>query len=119
MDAPATSDPSTPDVSVICPMYNEGASIRENIGRLMEALERRDGSWELILVDDGSTDDGGGQVADLALSEPRLRLLGYPRNRGRGYALRTGFRHEGTASIGSRNRPSPPSTAFGARPERS
>lgn len=74
-------------------MFNEGAAIRENLDRLLEALNRLPRSWELILVNDGSTDDCGDQVAALAAVEPRLRLFGYPRNRGRGYALRVGFQH--------------------------
>lgn len=93
MEAHVAADTSTPSLSVICPMYNEGAAIRANLERLLAALGRLPRSWELILVNDGSTDDCGEQVAALAADEPRLRLFGYPRNRGRGYALRTGFKH--------------------------
>lgn len=93
MEAHVASDTSSPNVSVICPMYNEGAGIRSNLARLLEALNRLHRSWELILINDGSTDDCGEQVAAMAAEEPRIRLFGYPRNRGRGYALRAGFKN--------------------------
>ncbi|MBX3180439.1 MAG: glycosyltransferase family 2 protein [Candidatus Hydrogenedentes bacterium] len=90
---PVAADTSTPSVSVICPMYNEGGGIRDHVRRLVAALNRLPRSWELIVVNDGSTDDCGEKVAELAADEPRIRPYGYPRNRGRGYALRTGFGH--------------------------
>lgn len=93
MDTHATPSPDAPEVSVICPMYNESAGIEKNLRRLIAALKCLGRSWELLLVNDGSTDDSAERAAALAEEEPRLRLLGYPRNRGRGYALRTGFRH--------------------------
>jgi dolichol-phosphate mannosyltransferase len=93
MEAPVASDTCLPNLSVICPMYNEGLAIRANVAKLVNALDQMPQAWELILVNDGSTDDSGEQVAALAAAEPRIRLFGYPRNRGRGYALRTGFRH--------------------------
>ena len=73
-------------------MYNEEAGIRENTEALLSSLRSLDVAWELIVVDDGSTDGSRKIVEEIASSEQGLRLLGYPRNRGRGYALRTGFR---------------------------
>lgn len=100
MEAPVSHNGPPPTLSVICPMFNEGADIQQNLRALLEALERLDQTWELLLINDGSTDDSADQVAALAESEPRLRLMGYPRNRGRGYALRLGFKHaRGTTLI--------------------
>ncbi len=93
MEVHVAADARTPGLSVICPMYNEAGAIRANLERLQAALDRLPRSWELIVVNDGSTDDCGEQVAAMAAGEPRIRLYGYPRNRGRGYALRTGFKH--------------------------
>jgi len=93
MEARAIQHLAPPEVSVVCPMYNEGGAIRNNLEKLLTALARLDRSWELIVVNDGSTDGCGDQVAALAAGEARLRLFGYPQNRGRGYALRLGFKH--------------------------
>ncbi len=83
---------NSPVVSVICPMYNEAVGIEKNVRALLRALEQLDESWELIFINDGSTDNCGEIVEGLTKDEPRLRLTGYTRNRGRGYALRTGFK---------------------------
>jgi len=72
-------------------MYNESAKIAESIGRLRAVLQRLGRSWELILVNDGST-DGTGEAARQAIGgDPAIHLIDYSPNRGRGYALRRGF----------------------------
>ena len=92
MEAHAALNQEAPEVSVICPMYNEAAGIEANLGRLLEALGHLPHTWELIVVNDGSTDHSAALVTGMAQKEPRLQQFGYPRNRGRGYALRTGFK---------------------------
>jgi glycosyltransferase involved in cell wall biosynthesis len=78
-------------ISVICPFYNEAGIIEQAIRQLLDQLGRLDEDWELIVVNDGST-DGSEQIAQaIAEQNPRLRVLGYGYNRGRGYALRTGI----------------------------
>jgi len=80
------------DVSVVCPFYNEGQIIGSAIEVLLERLQAHlDCNWELIVVNDGSTDDSGDVAAAIAESNPHLRVLGYRFNRGRGHALRTGI----------------------------
>jgi glycosyltransferase involved in cell wall biosynthesis len=74
-----------PCLSVVVPCYNEAPTIRELLARVLESPYVA----EVILVDDGSTDDTvalAGTVAD-----PRLRLVRQPENRGKGAALRRGF----------------------------
>ncbi len=83
---------AAPAVSVVCPMYNEAGGIEKNIRNLIAAMESLPETWELILVNDGSKDNCAQIVESLARNEPRLRLIGYEHNRGRGYALRTGFK---------------------------
>ena len=72
-------------------MYNEASGIQENLIRLKRALQEWGCSWELIAVDDGSSDGTHQEVAVFSERHPEVRLLGYRPNRGRGYALRKGF----------------------------
>lgn len=79
------------EVSVVCPFYNEVAIIEKAIQELATSLEALGRSWELLVVNDGST-DGSRDVAErTARAFPNVRVLGYPTNRGRGFALRTGI----------------------------
>ena len=78
-------------LTVVTPMYNEGECIRNNISRIVSVLEGMGVSWEYILVDDGSTDDSYARAREAMAGCPNCRLVGYARNRGRGYALRQGI----------------------------
>ena len=80
-------------ISVICPMYNEGAAIERNLRMLIAEMERFGRPWEIVVVNDGSTDDGLQKVLALAESHAGLTVVTYERNRGRGYALRKGLEH--------------------------
>lgn len=78
-------------VSVVCPFYNEAGILEEALRTLLAQLGSLTHAWELLVVNDGST-DGSAEIAQrVAESDHRLRVLGYRRNRGRGYALRTGI----------------------------
>ncbi|AQQ09976.1 Undecaprenyl-phosphate 4-deoxy-4-formamido-L-arabinose transferase [Sedimentisphaera cyanobacteriorum] len=79
------------ELSVISPMYNEEAVIGESVRGLAEAIEKLEASWELILVNDGSTDNTAAIIEKAAGEDERIRVVSYKRNRGRGYALRSGF----------------------------
>ena len=78
-------------LSVVCPFFNEVAIIEPSVKTMMAALEKMDVTWELIVVNDGSTDGSGDRVASLLDAHPRLHLVSYEHNRGRGYALRQGI----------------------------
>ncbi len=86
----STTD-ATLAVSVVSPMYNEAAGIAHAIDVMRGALETLDRSWEFILVNDGSVDDSLALARQAAGDDPRIRIVSYERNRGRGYALRQGF----------------------------
>ena len=79
------------DVSVICPFYNEAGILEHAVRHMLDQLESLGGEWELIIVNDGSIDESPAIAERLRSVSPRLKVLGYKRNRGRGHALRTGI----------------------------
>lgn len=76
-------------VSVVIPAYNEVATAEELLGRVAEVPMKK----EVIVVDDGSTDGTRPLLAELEERGLIDTLLLHERNRGKGAALRTGFRH--------------------------
>jgi len=78
-------------ISVVCPFFNEASIIEASVRRMLTNLGQLAHDWELIIVNDGSTDGSLAIAQALAGEEPRLRTLGYAVNRGRGHALRTGI----------------------------
>lgn len=82
----------TVDLSVIAPMYNEASCIEKNVLQFLDELKKRQDIWELILIDDGCTDETLRIVTEISESESRVRVITYPNNRGRGYALKQGFK---------------------------
>jgi dolichol-phosphate mannosyltransferase len=87
------------DVSVIVPMYNEEQNVATTLDRLTRALDSIPRNWEIIVVDDGSTDKTRKMVEDYSRFQRWVRLISYPQNRGRGKALRVGFAHARGAII--------------------
>lgn len=78
----------TPEISVIVPMRNEAGNVAQVIDEIVEALEGR--SFEIIAVDDGSTDETRNLLKCVAAREPRLRSLGHTRSCGQSEAIRSG-----------------------------
>lgn len=83
-----------PPVSVLIPCFNEGPNLAET---LRAALSLRWSDWEVIAINDGSSDDTGRQLEAWAEDQPRLRVVHLARNQGKALALRAGAllaRHE-------------------------
>src|SRR2546421_7892010 len=78
-------------LSVVAPVYNEEGTIEEFCGRVRAALEGL--NFELVLVDDGSTDSSATILERLAESDPRVRLVYLSRNFGHQTALTAGLDH--------------------------
>jgi glycosyltransferase involved in cell wall biosynthesis len=78
-------------VSVLVPARNEAGNIPLLVEKVHRAFESLGGAGELVLVDDGSTDDTADVAAALQRQYPFLRLIRHPRNLGLTEALRTGF----------------------------
>ena len=78
-------------LSVVVPVFNESENVVGTVGAIKEVLDHAGWSYEIILVDDGSTDDTAARIATIAETNPTVHLAGYPVNAGRGKALRTGL----------------------------
>jgi dolichyl-phosphate beta-glucosyltransferase len=78
-------------LSVIIPAYNEAGRIAPTIARVHEYLSARGHDFELVVVDDGSTDGTREVVLESARSMPGLRLITNGVNRGKGFSVRHGF----------------------------
>lgn len=77
--------------SVVIPAYNEVESIREIHARLVPVLESMDGGWEIVFVDDGSTDGTGAALDEVAGSDERVVVIHHPRNFGKSAAYSAAF----------------------------
>lgn len=80
-----------PQVSVAVPLFNEEATIEELLERVRRTLEERGTSFEIVLVDDGSTDATGALLARAAATDPRVRVRTLSRNFGQAAALCCGI----------------------------
>jgi len=92
--------PNGPSLSLVLPAYNEAAGIRDALVEADEALTALAVPYEILVVDDGSTDATFPLAAAAAQGRARVRILRHQQNQGYGAALRTGFaaaRHERVA----------------------
>lgn len=79
-------------VSVFFPCYNEQDNIRRVVERAKEVLERIGTDFEVIVVNDGSSDGTGLAADELAGVDKRVKAVHHPHNLGYGAALQSGFR---------------------------
>ncbi|HEX9944763.1 MAG TPA: glycosyltransferase family 2 protein [Thermoanaerobaculia bacterium] len=80
-----------PSVSLVIPMFNEEENIAHAIACAVDALERHGGDYEIVVVDDASTDRSAEIVAREAAANPRIRMLRNEVNRKLGATLKKGF----------------------------
>ena len=81
------------DLSVVVPVYNEEVTLEPLVHEIRSALEPLGKSYEMILVDDGSTDGTFALLTRLHRIEPRLKVLRFKRNFGQTAAVAAGFAH--------------------------
>jgi len=81
-----------PTVSVIMPAFNEQLRIADTIRAAQSNLERLPNAYEIIVIDDGSTDGTRNEATRLA-SNPHVKVVGYDRNRGKGFAFKFGAKY--------------------------
>lgn len=88
---PATRPQPTPGmISIVVPAYNEQSRIIERLNSLSPLLTATD-DMEIVVVNDGSTDNTKSLVEEYASAHPGIRCLSYPFNRGKGEAVRRGI----------------------------
>jgi len=79
------------DISVVVPMFNEEENATKTLERLSFVLDSTGKRWEILIVDDGSTDKTRSLVEDFSRFNSYVQLISYSLNQGRGKALRLGF----------------------------
>ena len=85
-----TTNPSL-DLSVVLPVYNEAGSLPDLIPELTAVLDQLGRSYEIVAVDDGSSDDSVAVLRRLQKQEPHLRIVQFRRNFGQTAAFAAGF----------------------------
>ena len=81
---------SSPSLSIVIPAYNEGARIEHALSRVLSCVAERHWDAEVLVVDDGSSDDTADIVQRWMLTHPNLHLVRNDGNRGKGYSVRNG-----------------------------
>jgi glycosyltransferase involved in cell wall biosynthesis len=79
------------DISVVIPLYNEVESLPELTSWISKVMDENGFLYEIILVDDGSTDGSWEKILELRLANPFIRGIKFRRNYGKSAALNTGF----------------------------
>ena len=94
------TEPARARLTFFFPAYNEEENVRETVGRALDEIGPLvDGSIEILIVDDGSTDRTPQLADELAAADPRVRVH-HQENRGYGGALRAGFENARGELIG-------------------
>jgi glycosyltransferase involved in cell wall biosynthesis len=80
------------NLSVIIPMFNEAENVASTLNRIEEALASFQGDYEIVAVNDGSLDNTLEILHKIASQNRKVKVVSYPKNIGRGMALRRGFK---------------------------
>ncbi len=91
MPAQGSSDTVVPTLSVVVPFFNEEENLEPLVAELVAALAALETSFEILLVDDGSTDNGLKVAVAIATRERAVRIIRQPARLGQSAALATGF----------------------------
>lgn len=88
-------DPSRPSIelSIVVPIMDEEDNIRPLYDELITVLGQLEESWEIIFIDDGSTDKSGDILKQLAQADPRVKVIVFRRNYGQTAAMSAGFKY--------------------------
>lgn len=89
--SPTSPPPDSPSISVVIPLLNEQATIEQLHDRLVAVLEHAASRYEIIFVDDGSTDGSRETIRNIQASNPSVRYIIFRRNFGKSAALAAGM----------------------------
>jgi glycosyltransferase involved in cell wall biosynthesis len=84
---------SGPEISLVIPVFNEAENLPILAAEIERAMQAVDRPYEIVFVDDGSTDDSPAVLAALARQDRRVRVVRQRRNSGQSAAMDAGFRH--------------------------
>lgn len=82
-----------PKYTIVIPAFNERARIVPTLEAVVNTVRLRDWDAEVIVVNDGSTDNTAALVRQFSQTAPEVRLMENPSNRGKGYSVRSGLLH--------------------------
>ena len=82
-----------PVISAVIPAYNESQGLKEAITKIAEILDACEKNWEIVIVDDGSSDQTYQQIVQLSKAEPRIKGIALSRNFGKEAAMLAGLEH--------------------------
>lgn len=80
-----------PQYSIVVPAYNEGERIGSTLEEILDHIDRAHWNAEVVVVDDGSSDQTVSIAEKFAAEHPLLRIIRNPGNRGKGYSVRNGM----------------------------
>ncbi|MGN6352295.1 MAG: glycosyltransferase, partial [Parafilimonas sp.] len=80
------------DLSIVIPLYNEEESLPELCDWIVRVVTAHNFSYEIIMVDDGSTDDSWCIIEKLSADNPNIKGIKFQRNYGKSAALNEGFK---------------------------
>jgi len=83
----------SPEISVVAPLHNEAGNVQPLAAQIAAALEKTGREFEIILVDDASSDETWARVKQICAADARVQGIRHSRNAGQSAALWTGFRH--------------------------
>jgi len=93
MPAPSIPSAGPPEISVLIPVLDEEETVSELAERVRAVLDGLGRSFEILFVDDGSSDGTAERVRRLHRDDPRIKLIGFRRNFGKAAAISAGVEH--------------------------
>jgi dolichyl-phosphate beta-glucosyltransferase len=88
-----------PELTIVIPALNEAGRILPTLAAIRDAAQTRNAAWEVLVIDDGSSDGTSTAIGGFDAAERAVRVLRNGRNRGKGYSVRRGLRAAQGAAI--------------------
>ncbi len=88
-----TTESTNPDLSIVIPVYNEEQNIEPLVAWIHRALQAFEGTYEVLFIDDGSTDGTWAAIERCTRQYPNIYAIRFLRNYGKSAALSVGFAH--------------------------